>query len=148
MFRLIAKRGVIQNHIKTKSPTVDFRINTLDIECRWQYQCEDLEKDDDIIIVGYIGNDEYADPILYGCAYFNISKSVKSSNTQQSWYWIGGLVIAMFSIAVTYWQTIRNQYIIAVLIFLFITFISFSSVLNLISYHILEKEIKNLHHNK
>ncbi len=59
MFRLIAKHGIIQNHVKTKSVPVDFKINSIDVECRWQFKNEDLEKNDEVIIVGYIGTDEY-----------------------------------------------------------------------------------------
>jgi hypothetical protein len=148
MFRLITKRGVIQNHIKTKNISVDFRINTLDVECRWQHKCEDLEKNDDIIIVGYIGDDEYNDPILYGCAYFNISKNIKSSSKRQSLYWLGGLIIAILSIVVIYWKILKNEYMFIVLIFLFVAFISFFLALNSIAYQILEKEIKILYQKK
>lgn len=148
MFKLITKRGVIQNHVKAQGVTVDFRINTFNVECRWQHKCDDLEKDDEIIIVGYIGNDEYADPILYGCAYFNISKNIINSSKQQSWYWLGGLIIAILSITFIYWQIIKNEYIFILFIFLFISFISFFLVLNLIAYRILEKEIKDLYQSK
>lgn len=146
MFKLIAKRGVIQNHIKTQTRTVDFRINTLDVECRCQSKYVGLEKSDDIIIVGYMTKNEYDETILYGCAYFNISKNIKSSSKKLSLYWFGGLIITILSIAVIYWEIIKKEHILIVSIFLFVALISFSLVHNLIAHHILEREIRNLHH--
>jgi membrane protein implicated in regulation of membrane protease activity len=148
MFKLIKKRGVIQNHVKTKSPTVDFRINTLDVECRWQHKCEDLEKDDEIIVVGYMGYEEYNDTILYVCAYFNLSKNKSSSTKQTALYWLGGLIAVILPILFISSKAIKDEYMLAVLIFLFVAFISFFLVHNLIAYRILEKEIKKLHNKK
>ncbi len=93
-------------------------------------------------------SDEYNDPILYVCAYFNLSKNMSSSTKQTTLYWLGGLVAVILPILFISWKAIKDEYILAVLIFLFVAFISFFLVHNLIAYRILEKEIKNLYNKK
>lgn len=145
MFRLITKRGIIQNHLKETDSLVDFSIKGFDIECRWRHKYQDLEEGDDIVIVGYLGDDEYGDPILYGCAYFNISKNKRSDGKQKSLYALISAIVATL-LMITYGKMIVNDYLLTLLIFLLAALIFFSSVHALIAYQILEKEIKNLVH--
>jgi hypothetical protein len=142
MFKLIAKRGIIQNHVKTKSVPVDFKINTLDVECRWQNKSEDLEINDDVLLIGCMGKDEYQDPLFFVFVYFNITKNKRSSTKPRIIRLFFGSILAII-LTILFWFY-SNNFVITIL-FAFVELIAlFASLYNLIAYQILEKEIKKL----
>lgn len=150
MFKLISKRGIIQNDLEHGSLCINFSIEEFEVECRLMQECGDLEKGDEVILVGYFGDDEYEDTIFHVCAYFNILKNKMSQNKKRALYLLIGLIVVILILfcGLSYYKEAImldiNLLFFVVLLFLFVALITSFPIIVLLSYHILEKEIKKL----
>ncbi len=143
MFKLIAKRGKINFKFLTTGLPIFLEIDTLECKSIWYSNHNDLERDDDVILVGYMGTDEFSDPQFYICAYFNITKKTKSSTKQKLLNWLLGSIIIMLLTGI-YWNYILKVFPFILIIPILTIVLSFFLLRSLVAYRILEKEIRKL----
>ena len=146
MLKLVTKRGSI-NYLSKHESVIYFKIDAFDFECIRQFKDEDLAENDEVIIVGYLTDDEDEDQIFYVSAFFNISKNYMSKTKGEISYVLGGFIIFVL-FALLSWKIIMEKYpllmSLLILIFLLMAFLSVFLVNTLMAYRILEKEIKKL----
>ena len=58
MLKLLTKRGSINDISKHESGAIYFKIDTFDLACIRISKDEDLAENDEVIIVGYLGDDD------------------------------------------------------------------------------------------
>lgn len=139
MLKLITKRGVIQE----KTSSVSFRLKEFDLDCYFLYKYKGLDIDDDILMVGYLANDDYGDKAFWVNAYFNISKNKRSDTKQKAKNMLVGLTL--MALLMVFCCIVAMKFtVIAILILLAVAFLSYFVIYVLISYQILEKEIRHL----
>jgi hypothetical protein len=139
MFKLQTKRGVLQQNLEPNHLTVDFWIDTLEVACRWRYPYSDLEKGDDILVVGYMGKDEYNDPIFYGRMYFNLSKNVQSVHKPLPLLLFGAAVLPAIC-----WSMLKKEYLIGGLLLLLAGAVFYEITLGWWAFYVLKKAMKHL----
>jgi hypothetical protein len=135
MIKLITKRGVIQE----KTSSVSFRLKEFDLDCYFLHRYKDLDIDDDVLMA----NDDYGDRAFWVNAYFNISKNKRSDTKQKAKSMLVGLTV--IALLMVFCCIVAMKFtVIAILILLAVAFLSYFAIYALISYQILEKEIRHL----
>jgi hypothetical protein len=143
-FKLITKQGIVQDIINTGGLPNYIKVDTLDSASVWYFKPDYLEKNDAVILVGYIADDGYGDPLLYVSAYYIISKNKRSHTKRQVTYFLIASIFTLIS-TIIYSQYKKDGMLGFLLLFSIIAIIVlFASIHTLVAYRILEKEIKKL----